>query len=191
VVIRSQIKYDIPDEWLKNRNKGLCPVCAKTKDEFEKNRKIYCSQKCANKFQSKIITWQELREKIFTRDGKVCKKCGISEDKILKNQEKLYKYAVKKWLTPKVIKDMKISVLQEIAKLENLLNNNKELIKEKGWQFDKPHDFNYRLNRVFEVDHIVAITNGGDQWDEKNLQVLCNKCHDEKTAKDMKKKNEK
>ncbi len=39
-----------------------------------------------------------------------------------------------------------------------------------------------------EVDHIIAIVNGGDQWNENNLQVLCNNCHKEKTKLDLKRK---
>ena len=35
------------------------------------------------------------------------------------------------------------------------------------------------------VDHIRAITNGGDEWDESNLQTLCEDCHKQKTREDM------
>ncbi len=182
---RSQIKYDIPDEWLKNRDKGLCPVCAKTKDEFEPRRQVYCSQKCADKYQSKIITWPELREVIFKRDGKICKDCKFDESKVEEMEKKLYNKALKDWETPKKIKEMKVSVLKDIAKKEELLNDNKKLIKEVGNFHDKPSEWNYRIGKDFHVDHIVAIVNGGDQWDEKNLQVLCEKCHHKKTAKDM------
>lgn len=37
-----------------------------------------------------------------------------------------------------------------------------------------------------EVDHIIAICNGGEEWDEENLQVLCNSCHKLKTKEDLK-----
>lgn len=32
-----------------------------------------------------------------------------------------------------------------------------------------------------EVDHIREVANGGDMWDESNLQTLCRKCHKAKT----------
>jgi HNH endonuclease. len=35
------------------------------------------------------------------------------------------------------------------------------------------------------VDHIRAITNGGDEWGESNLQTLCEDCHKQKTREDM------
>lgn len=34
------------------------------------------------------------------------------------------------------------------------------------------------------IDHIVPINKGGDPWDEGNLQPLCKKCHDVKTAQE-------
>ncbi|HIF9075746.1 TPA: HNH endonuclease [Photobacterium damselae] len=33
-------------------------------------------------------------------------------------------------------------------------------------------------------DHIISIANGGSVWDIKNLQMLCKKCHEKKTAKE-------
>ena len=38
----------------------------------------------------------------------------------------------------------------------------------------------------FEVDHITAIVNGGDQWSMDNLHTLCHDCHARKTKQDMK-----
>lgn len=36
-----------------------------------------------------------------------------------------------------------------------------------------------------EVDHIIAIVNGGEEFDPKNLQSLCHECHVQKTKKDL------
>ena len=42
-------------------------------------------------------------------------------------------------------------------------------------------------NFYLEVDHIEPICKGGDMWDEKNLQTICNFCHKKKTKEDVKK----
>ena len=34
------------------------------------------------------------------------------------------------------------------------------------------------------VDHVLAISAGGDPWDANNLQSLCQDCHNRKTAAD-------
>jgi hypothetical protein len=36
-----------------------------------------------------------------------------------------------------------------------------------------------------EIDHIQAIVNQGDMWNEDNLRVLCHKCHCKKTKSDL------
>jgi 5-methylcytosine-specific restriction endonuclease McrA len=37
----------------------------------------------------------------------------------------------------------------------------------------------------FVLDHIRPLAMGGDQWDTRNLQVLCARCNRIKTARDM------
>lgn len=37
----------------------------------------------------------------------------------------------------------------------------------------------------FILDHIRPIAMGGDQWDARNLQVLCSRCNRIKTARDL------
>jgi 5-methylcytosine-specific restriction endonuclease McrA len=36
-----------------------------------------------------------------------------------------------------------------------------------------------------QVDHIVALRDGGEEFDQDNLQSLCNSCHSIKTAKEV------
>lgn len=39
------------------------------------------------------------------------------------------------------------------------------------------------------VDHIVPIQDGGELWDIDNTQSLCNRCHNEKTGKEIRARN--
>lgn len=43
-------------------------------------------------------------------------------------------------------------------------------------------------DKGLELDHIVALTNGGDMWEKSNLRLLCHGCHVKKTKVDMMKK---
>ncbi len=36
--------------------------------------------------------------------------------------------------------------------------------------------------KATDVDHVIEISDGGEEWDLENLQSLCDKCHKEKTA---------
>jgi len=42
-----------------------------------------------------------------------------------------------------------------------------------------------RTTAATDVDHILAINDGGDAWDGENLQSLCRSCHSRKTRGDQ------
>lgn len=62
------------------------------------------------------------------------------------------------------------------------------LRKESTGRFDLKCDNCGAEGHAFEVDHRVAIMNGGDTWNWHNLQILCSACHEKKTKQDHYKK---
>ncbi len=44
------------------------------------------------------------------------------------------------------------------------------------------------LSKQAQVDHIKSITDGGDMWDQNNMQSLCVQCHEAKTLADHKRR---
>jgi hypothetical protein len=113
---RQSTHINIPEEYKKNEDKGLCRVCGKPKSQWDKGRRKYCSDDCWWKYQQCFYTWDKLRKEILARD-KVCTNCGSAKN--------------------------------------------------------------------LEVDHIIAIVNGGKMWDKNNLRVLCHRCHVQKTKQDL------
>jgi 5-methylcytosine-specific restriction protein A len=45
-----------------------------------------------------------------------------------------------------------------------------------------------RISAAVLVDHITPINDGGARLDDDNLQSLCRRCHDQKTADDVRKR---
>ena len=43
--------------------------------------------------------------------------------------------------------------------------------------------------RAAEVDHVIALINGGGEFDKSNLQSLCRRCHAIKSGRDRKEAN--
>ena len=41
------------------------------------------------------------------------------------------------------------------------------------------------------VDHVIEISDGGEIWDTKNHESLCNLCHSIKTGRELRKRNRK
>lgn len=85
---RELIKNDVPTLWRKRAKAGLCPVCGKTKPEFDKGMIVYCSKKCRDKYASHYEIWQRLREKILKRDNYTCQECGINAEKAKEDWKK-------------------------------------------------------------------------------------------------------
>lgn len=175
---REGIKYDIPKEWIKNFKKGCCPVCGKTKFEFNKGMKVYCSKKCRKSYSDRIYTWQELRDKILKKRGEKCEECGFKRELIKKKADKKIKLLKLKYLKehPEVIEQKRkelMDVAEEYYKQAQELDKEENLLSSYLVPYNLYRDLEREQYTTFEVDHIKAIVNGGDMWDENNLQVLC------------------
>jgi len=199
---RENIKYDIPKEWVENFKKGCCPVCGKTKFEFDKGQKVYCSKKCAEEYGERIYTWQQLVEKILEKRGKKCEKCGNTSSKKEKEFMRLKKETIINYieshpelieLKRKELMDKAEEYYQKALKYDEYvesLKGKEDKYSDLDWDMrvDIPYEVTNKFEypRIgFEIDHIKAVINGGDMWDEKNLQVLCDECHKKKTKEDM------
>jgi len=197
---RQLMKVDVPKNWIIRRNAGLCPVCGKDPSEFEKGMRVYCSVRCREEYAKCYCHWNDIRERIFKRDGRKCAKCGITNNKIHQDLIKKKKELMKKFVEEKkeLIEYLRNKKLNELSEryekdYKNIMKDDLEFIEDNKWSIDeeilKKHGiyFSQFIEREmsFEIDHIKAIVNGGDEWDEKNLQVLCEKCHKEKTKRDM------
>ena len=182
---RENIKYDIPKEWVENFKRGCCPVCSKTKFEFDKGMKVYCSTKCRELYGERIYTWQERRDKILKERGEKCEKCSktlkqLSEYKETYKEEQKKKYIEKH---PELLEQKRKELMEEVEeKYQKALN----LTADDLYLYSEIEELPWSYNS-FEVDHIKAVALGGDMFDEKNLKVLCYPCHKEKTKEDAKK----
>lgn len=188
---RETIKNDVPLEWRRRYKAGLCPVCEKSPEEFDKGQRIFCSSKCRGEYSSKFISWSELREKALKLYGNKCTKCGITEEKHrrTKDKEKLEFYRNYVLEHKQDITNRRDELLVDLDKryrgdFERI--NNDQYVAEKLLDWEERRKYDYYNSPTFEVDHKLAIVNGGDMWDINNLQVLCKDCHNKKTQKDLK-----
>lgn len=182
---RAQILYDIPELWHENRKKGLCPVCGKDRSLFEKLQRVYCSVKCRDEYTSRIITWGELRDRALEKYGKKCAKCEVTPEILEKRRKDNQREKIRQWaLTHKA--EIELERAELLQKAEDYYR--KAMDDEHVTAQACPYDVkSIEFREGFEVDHRVAIMNGGDQWDINNLQVLCEDCHKRKTRTDLKK----
>ena len=192
------MKDEVPELWRQRAKAGLCPVCGKTGEEFDKGMRIYCSPKCRDGYASKFTFWTNVRNKILKRDGNVCAICKITTEKLQKKKEDTKKQIIKEWLSKpnniRLLEEHRDTLLVEWSKewedrYKSLMDDN-WLLEHHYWNITGNHQMDLYHGKLpdrvtFDVDHIVALCNGGAMWDESNLQVLCNECHKKKTKKDL------
>ena len=192
---REQILNDIPQIWRDNLRVGHC-WCGKPRSEFDKNQKIYCSTKHADEISSRVQYWSSFKDIFLRKHGKTCIKCGMTAEKFEKleqtTEEQFYKdLAIEH---KEAIEFERTKMLNELEEKRKMIFDDGYVMQHLGYKtkeaFSIDLDYDNRYHKEFfniEVDHIKAISLGGEMWDEKNLQPLCNFCHKIKTKEDMQK----
>ena len=195
---RQLIKNDIPEHWQIRTKAGLCPVCGKDPSGFEKNMRVYCSKKCREKYASKYTTWDKMRKNVFERDGHICACCGITTKSHIEESRSKLESKLNDLLSNKIVlnvveslrADALIKLSEEYEKNFNDIMDDVVFIKRIKYNKMLPDSVRNAFRPPkpvsFEVDHKLAIVNGGDEWDMDNLQILCVDCHRKKTKLDMK-----
>lgn len=191
---REPMKNDVPELWRQRAKAGLCPVCGKTPQEFDKGLKIYCSVKCRDEYASKYTFWTTVRDKFLSKHGEFCDKCSITAEKFDAIRKKYLEEMRRQWLlNPKnklMIEQKRDELLVEWSKAHEerykRIMDDAWILDDAFWDEDRELKKELPDRIWFELDHIIALCNGGDMWDQKNYQVLCSECHKLKTAVDMK-----
>jgi 5-methylcytosine-specific restriction endonuclease McrA len=145
-----------------------CRVC---NEDVVDGRWNYCSERCreiANAVQ-KMFIWDEVREQALDRDDRTCLECGLSYE--------LAKRAY--WQIRERVDELRAPLHPRqsdhaAADMDRWRRAGRELTA----RYDPPAF----TDGMFQVDHITPLDKGGHPFDESNLQTLCKRCHQEKTA---------
>ena len=193
---REQIRTDYTEDEIKNLEAEKC-FCGKPRSEFDKLMRVYCCMQHRSDWYARTITWSNFRDEVLEERGKKCVKCGCTPESLKKSNKSDYH----DWLNEvkqnqnamKMIQIIRVEKLNDLEKQYQQIMNDDYLIK---WNLDYKHDIknlrqapneDHFVDTRFEVDHILAISLGGETWDKSNLQILCYKDHKIKTKEDMRK----
>lgn len=141
------------------KGKLLClvPTCRNLRQKY-KTGKNFRNYCKKHTFEDmwEFTSWNGLREKVFKRDNYACVKCGDKRKEV-----------------------------EVIIKSRRIINWNEFILgKEFKPKYESCERKETRSN--FTADHIKPIALGGDEWNKKNIQTLCNKCNKTKTKEDHK-----
>ena len=188
--LRAQRRWNVSDEEIKNLKSGKC-WCGIPRTDFDSGQRIYCSKKHTDDWHERTAYWNTLRDEFLSEHGKFCDECGLNEkkqEKLNEQNEKKFRQTIKEKY-PQVIEQERVSRLDRIEDdYKNALDDDYITKHLTAWELEK---YGIELKEPrrewieLDVDHVIAIANGGDVFDKKNLQILCKDCHNKKTKQDM------
>jgi len=191
---REQISIEIPDEWNENMKHGRC-WCGKNHTEFDRGQKFYCSLTHSKEYSKQIKYWSVFKEEVLDEQGRKCSECNHTRETFGKmkkeNEQDILRIESIKY--PEAIKAGRAQMIIELEKKFELIKDDVYVLEHLSYKIDEVYGIPRLCDLVdkryfqLEVDHIIAVSLGGEMWDKKNLQVLCSECHKVKTRKDMKK----
>lgn len=191
-MVRAKQRWDVSNDEVANLKSKKC-WCGKERKDFDRFQRIYCTTEHQQDWHERTMFWDEFRNRFISKVGKTCNKCGRKEDykeKEKKGKLNEWKDMVKRDHTDK-IEQHRSELLQKLEEEYTKIMSDDyvldQLTRYTGIEgvSEKPDPYNGYYGHAFEVDHIVAIVNGGTDFDEKNLQILCMDCHKVKTKEDM------
>lgn len=136
--------------------KGACTWCGVL---VAPPRRTWCSQECVDAFN-----WTQpgvQRSRIGQRDRGVCAACGLDTERLLRLQWRFIRLW-ERW-HPDERRSAADRAFWEAVGLS-------------------PPDMH--RDTLWDLEHRVAIADGGDPFDPANLQSMCSWCHKKKTARE-------
>lgn len=137
-----------------------CAWCGKPLSSAARlSKSTYCSEECAVDGRLRRRSSADIRKAVFALEGGTCTKCGIDAHALFEQ----------------------IRVLQPVQRSNKLLSV--------GWKMPRTKKaldsllLNPQEGQFWQVDHIVAVSEGGGGCGLENLRTLCVPCHSAETEK--------
>jgi len=157
-----------------------CRICGRN---VEDGRRKVCSDYCDN-IQTAVmgwLNWTPIRRRILTRDDETCQSCGW--DRSIRRRARdhirglIAEAAGERPPSPLDLRD-EIDADEREQRRERI----REWRERRAAAKDRYGDPEREFGRSLHVDHITPVADGGHPFDPANLQTLCDRCHERKTA---------
>ena len=146
---------------------ALCRQCGV---EVKPPRRTFCSDKCVENWT--IRTGSRAAKYVRRRDKGRCAICGLDCAKLERELRKLEKSFWEAWYATKP------------AREKGWWGRAKAALAEHVRPFKEAHSIPpHRRGRLWDIDHIVPVVEGGGSSGLENLQTMCIPCHQAKTSK--------
>ena len=160
-----------------------CRICGRSVDD---GRRKVCSDYC-DAIQRAVmgwLNWDSIRRRILTRDDETCQSCGW--DRSIRRRARdhvrglIAEAAGEK---PDGISALRLGRDEiDADERERRREQFREWRERRDAAKARYGDPEREFGRSLHVDHIEPVADGGHPFDPGNLQTLCDRCHERKTA---------
>jgi hypothetical protein len=142
-------------------------LCRQCQTETKPPRKTFCSNKCVEQWM--IRTGSSTEKFVKKRDKGICVVCKLDCEALSKELRRLTNEFWKQY--------------QDDDRSRGKWKRAEQALAEHVSEFKVKHGIPaHRKRRLWDIDHIVPVVQGGGSAGLDNLQTLCIKCHSKKTA---------
>lgn len=177
----------MPKGWAERIENHICPVCNKRNGRyFSRTNRLYgtaprcCSPPCTKIFWEKAHWSADAKGKVFKRDNHTCVKCGANNESNFEWRKRFFAWA-RSWTGGNLPKG-----IHTVGVFKQWFNEKTGKYTTCGEHYRETTGDKEPGYVQLEDDHIKPIALGGDEYDLKNRQTLCSRCHKRKTARESK-----
>lgn len=154
--------------------RALCRQCG---NEVPKGRQTFCGDGCVHEWKCRTDPGYQARQ-VLARDRGICRACGLDCISLLAELKLLRRQAREEFSKARRLPLHWVNHEGPYGSLDDNLQTFNARLDE----LDLRNNYRSLTRRLWEMDHIVPVVEGGGSCGLDNLRTLCWKCHREATT---------
>ncbi len=186
---RDRMRVKVPDKTPRDPDGNLlCKWCG---TRLQGRRRAWCSDACVDEYRIRVDSGFARQKLVETRGGCVCASCGLDMIELERPVRDAWRaWRDLYWHYCRAGRNKRQEMKPKVdEKFQSYISLAEEMEKQ-GWPYGiagttwQDAHYSSRPRSMWQLDHIWPWRYGGSYMGLDNMQVLCHKCHVQKTKQD-------